>query len=133
MNPWRLKDNLLSFHSIITILVILFAGCGPEKQPVAQQAPFPMVTGENLFAVSAPDSNNAWVVGFNAIIVHSCGGGAKWEIQNGGVTAPLYDVSFVNPQTGWIAGARGTILHTKDGGKNLATAVKRHQPPAFRD
>ncbi len=29
----------------------------------------------------------------------------------------LFGIDFVSPQQGWIVGARGAILHTKDGGQ----------------
>ena len=118
MRSSHLQRSLVLYcFCIVALLFVPLSGCSPQKQPLSPQPLFSMVTGENLFAVSAPDSQNVWIVGFNSIIVHSADGGAKWEIQKSGVTVPLYDVSFVNSQTGWIAGGRGTILHTEDGGK----------------
>lgn len=134
--PWTqsvehsyLKHGISFFQFILTVLCILFSGCSPAQSPPAQKPPFPMVTGENLFAVSGFGSEHAWMVGFNAVIVHTSDGGTTWDIQNSGVTVPLFDVSFINPQTGWIAGGRGTILHTTDGGKTWKpqTSGTNHQ------
>ena len=42
---------------------------------------------------------------------------ANWTKQNLNTLAWLYDVYFVNEKTGWIAGSKGTLLTTNDGGK----------------
>ena len=119
VNSFHLQRVLvLCFYCIVAFLFVPLSGCGPETQPPPSKPPFPMVTGENLFAVSGIGADHVWMVGFNAIIVHSSDGGETWNMQNSGVNVPLYDVSFVSPQTGWIAGGRGTILHTEDGGKS---------------
>ncbi|GAB4363377.1 MAG: hypothetical protein Kow0042_01210 [Calditrichia bacterium] len=39
-----------------------------------------------------------------------------WEIQFSGTSNALNAVYFLNPDTGWVVGASGTILHTTDGG-----------------
>ena len=41
---------------------------------------------------------------------------AIWEPVNYKEDLPLYDVFFVSKDEGWVTGAAGTILHTKDGG-----------------
>lgn len=41
---------------------------------------------------------------------------AKPDPQTAGVTANLRAVSFIDPQHGWIAGERGIVLRTEDGG-----------------
>ena len=40
-----------------------------------------------------------------------------WEPVNYPADLELTDVFFVTPDVGWVSGAAGTILHTKDGGK----------------
>jgi hypothetical protein len=42
--------------------------------------------------------------------------GTNWILQSSGVTANLYDLSFVNVTTGWAVGASGNIIKTTDGG-----------------
>ena len=108
--------------SIVGVLCAVFtlciAGCDSEQKTSSAKPHFPLVTAQNLFAVDALDQHHAWMVGFNSTIVHTADAGETWETQTSGVTAPLCDVSFVNPKTGWISGRVGTILHTEDGGKN---------------
>ena len=41
---------------------------------------------------------------------------AIWEPVNYKEDLPLYDVFFVSKDEGWVSGAAGTVLHTKDGG-----------------
>jgi photosystem II stability/assembly factor-like uncharacterized protein len=43
---------------------------------------------------------------------------AQWVQQNSGTTQNLYTVYFTNANTGFAAGARGTILKTTNGGIN---------------
>jgi len=43
---------------------------------------------------------------------------AQWVVQNSGITANLYDVKFINSNTGWTLGDGGKVLKTTDGGIN---------------
>jgi photosystem II stability/assembly factor-like uncharacterized protein len=43
---------------------------------------------------------------------------AIWEPVNYKEDLVLFDVFFVSKEEGWVTGAAGTILHTKDGGTN---------------
>ncbi len=40
-----------------------------------------------------------------------------WEPVSYTEDLELTDVAFVTPDVGWVSGDKGTILHTKDGGK----------------
>jgi photosystem II stability/assembly factor-like uncharacterized protein len=42
----------------------------------------------------------------------------QWVTQNSGTTQHLYDVYFIDTQTGWACGDNGTILKTINGGIN---------------
>ena len=54
---------------------------------------------------------------------------AIWEPVNYKEDLPLFDVFFVSKEEGWVSGAAGTILHTKDGG-NTWTAELGGDPHA---
>ena len=43
---------------------------------------------------------------------------SQWVIQNSGTPNHLYDVYFINTQTGWACGNNGTIIKTTNGGSN---------------
>lgn len=43
---------------------------------------------------------------------------AQWYTQHSGTTAALYDMEFINRNTGWICGTGGTIIKTTNGGTN---------------
>ena len=42
----------------------------------------------------------------------------EWTSLSTGITETLRAVYFIDPQTGWVAGADGAIFHTADGGQN---------------
>lgn len=43
---------------------------------------------------------------------------AQWISQNSGITHNLYDIEFLNDNTGWAVGDGGIIVKTINGGKN---------------
>jgi len=43
---------------------------------------------------------------------------AQWYTQQSGTTNPLYDIEFINDQTGWSCGEDGYIIKTTNGGVN---------------
>ncbi len=43
---------------------------------------------------------------------------AQWVQQTSGVNSSFADVQFLNPNTGWVCGANGTILKTTNAGLN---------------
>ena len=56
-----------------------------------------------------------WYVNDNEIY-NSTNGGYNWEIQNSNTNNYLYDIFFLDVNSGWAVGANGTILHTPNGG-----------------
>lgn len=53
------------------------------------------------------------IIHFSLIICN-----AQWHFQNSGTAFPLYDIKFVNNNTGWSCGDNGTIIKTTNGGNN---------------
>jgi len=43
---------------------------------------------------------------------------SQWVVQSSGVSVNLYDMKFINRNTGWAVGENGTILKTANGGIN---------------
>ena len=83
-----------------------------------------------MFAVDFVNEREGWVVGDQATYLHTEDGGQTWSLakfkmsedfsgEEALVAADpvLYDVQFVNRETGWVAGEFGHIYHTPDGGK----------------
>jgi len=64
-----------------------------------------------------------WVVGQDGLILKTETSGIRWQQQDSGVTADLYDVYFVNENVGYAVGANGTILKTTDGGSTWTKLV----------
>ena len=88
-------------------------------------------TNVYLFALDFVSEQEGWVVGDRATVLHTVDGGRTWRFgkvgSQEGLTADerllaqdpvLYDVQFLDPQTGWIVGEFGNIYHTTDGGKS---------------
>lgn len=98
----------------------------PQRTPLAPE--------KHLFKVHAIDARTAWAVGDWGTIISTRDGGVTWEDRSLGVTPVkteevpgrttttvtddviLSDVSFPDPQHGFIAGEFGTVLGTTDGG-----------------
>ncbi|MBI5218760.1 MAG: T9SS type A sorting domain-containing protein [Bacteroidia bacterium] len=55
-------------------------------------------------------------VGTNGLIAHKLANPNNWEIINSGTTENLNHVTFVNKDTGFIAGNHGIVLKTTSGG-----------------
>ncbi|KAA3636384.1 MAG: hypothetical protein DWP97_02860 [Calditrichaeota bacterium] len=64
--------------------------------------------------------DNGWVVGTDAIILHTSNNGSSWSPQTAPVADSIdfSDVFFVDANSGWIVGDTGIILHTSNGGLN---------------
>jgi photosystem II stability/assembly factor-like uncharacterized protein len=106
--------------ALVLMLALAAGACGVRDAPQGQadaRSHMPMVTREHLFAVDAREGN-AWIAGFEGIIMHTSDHGASWAPQASPIREDLYDICFVNSSTGWITGKKGTVLHTQDGGKN---------------
>jgi photosystem II stability/assembly factor-like uncharacterized protein len=83
---------------------------------------------EALRAVHFVDPQRGWAAGAKGTIISTANGGARWRRQTSGVGLNLNDVVFLKakggpaggpmegPMEGWIAGDRGLLLHTTDGG-----------------
>jgi photosystem II stability/assembly factor-like uncharacterized protein len=77
-----------------------------------------------LLGINFADSANGWAVGattgsWQAYILHTTDGGSTWTPQSGSGLY-LFDVDFVDANTGWASGFRN-ILNTTDGGSTWTT------------
>jgi len=95
------------------------------------------ISGVNvyLFAVDFLNDQEGWAVGDKATYLHTTDGGKKWTLskivgENEARSADeqilseepvLYDVQFLDSNTGWVVGEFGNIYHTTDGGKTWKT------------
>ncbi len=68
------------------------------------------------YSIFFSDKNNGWIIGYSGTIEYTTNGGNTWETQQSGVSANLWDISFINNLQGWICGENNTILKTLDGG-----------------
>ena len=86
-----------------------------------------------LFAIDFIDQRNGWAVGDRSTYVRTADGGKTWHLGKVGAAERLsadeallsqepvlYDVQFLDADTGWIVGEFGNIYHTTDGGKTWA-------------
>lgn len=72
-----------------------------------------------LTAVIMADQEHCWIVGHDAVILHSSDRGKTWTRQfyAQDFRAPLLDVWFENANHGLAVGAYNLVLETHDGGK----------------
>jgi len=115
-----MHKKFYSFRVICVAFVLFACADHSSDSEVSATAPsrFSMVTGKHLFAVDGSGKYHAWIVGFDGTILHTSNGGEDWFSQAPPIEEDLYDVCFIDTQTGWIVGKHGTILHTQDGGKH---------------
>jgi photosystem II stability/assembly factor-like uncharacterized protein len=71
-----------------------------------------------LTAVSAPDTDIAYVFGRNVSIFTTRDGGMNWDEKSNGTQNDLASVFFLNEIEGWAGGSNHTMLHTHDGGEH---------------
>lgn len=82
-----------------------------------------------LFAVDFLNEREGWIAADKATYLHTTDGGKTWRLHKmpkaSGQSAEqalveqdpiLYDVQFVDRQTGWMVGEFGKLYHTTDGG-----------------
>jgi photosystem II stability/assembly factor-like uncharacterized protein len=78
--------------------------------------------GTEFEALSFANSSIGWTAGDNGQVLKTTDGGINWVYLISGTGENLYDISFVNENTGWIVGenngASPTIFRTTDGGSN---------------
>jgi photosystem II stability/assembly factor-like uncharacterized protein len=80
---------------------------------------FPLATLEEVLFL---DENNGWAVGYAGTVLHTADGGQSWEYRSLRKDSWLYDICFVNADTGWLVGNvglypyDGLIVGTVDGG-----------------
>lgn len=116
----------LKYSVFLTLAALLFL---PD---FAFAKSLPVPDDARLNAIFTPDGVNIWAVGDMNLIRYSADGGRSWTIQPAPQSArlippSLYDVFFLDSQTGWAAGeccgnngrdAFGVIYFTSNGGRN---------------
>ena len=83
---------------------------------ITQSSTYPALMG-----VYAIDQNNIWVVGLEGTILHTTNSGTSWIDVVSPVTYDLYNVHFINADTGWIGGDNDSyteVLRTTDAGSS---------------
>ncbi len=91
------------------------------------------------------DKKNGFAVGADGTILRTENGGSFWEdvsldcmeilpeelMMNGIVSVNLYDVFFMNKNSGWVVGDSGSVFHSDDGGKEWRLIHIGLLPPLF--
>jgi len=79
----------------------------------------PSGTYPGLHGIYVLDSENIWVVGEEGTILKTTDGGSTWNEISCPVTYNLYNVHFINTDTGWVGGDHNSIteiMRTTDRG-----------------
>ena len=101
------------------LLAVTLSFFPPGGAPVARagpgDGPTPWMHRDGLLDVTFV-GNEAWIVGYPGVILHSADGGATWQSQGGALDEALYAIDFIDAKRGWIVGRQGLVLQTVDGG-----------------
>jgi hypothetical protein len=83
-------------------------------------------TSYYLKDIAMLDANTGWAVGepywdptakqYKGTIIKTTNSGTAWTAQDAGVVETFSGLRFVDANQGWVVGANGAILHTRDGG-----------------
>jgi len=76
-----------------------------------------LVFRDRLYDVTFVDDNEAWVVGYPGLVMHTTDGAQTWDRECELGDFALFAVDFVGKDLGWAVGRAGKIIHTVDGGK----------------
>jgi photosystem II stability/assembly factor-like uncharacterized protein len=89
-------------------------------------------TSVYLFSLAFVDPQHGWAVGDKSILIKTVDGGANWSLHKitsaaqkelsaeeaiASADPVLYDIQFLDLQTGWVVAEFGRIYHTTDGGQ----------------
>jgi photosystem II stability/assembly factor-like uncharacterized protein len=102
---------------LITTFLISFLFCAFAQEGWNDVTPAGTYPG--LYGIYALDSDNVWVVGEEGTILNTSDGGATWNEITCPVTYSLYNVHFINADTGWVGGDNDSdteVMRTTDRG-----------------
>ena len=108
-NGWIVGDSSIILHTI-----------NGGEDWIEQISPVDSVMFEKIYF---PNAQDGYIVGWEGTILYTKDGGETWLRSEIGLNYPIWDLSFVNAETGWAVGGnffgerrRGIILNTRDGG-----------------
>jgi photosystem II stability/assembly factor-like uncharacterized protein len=96
----------------------------------------PAGTYPGLLGVYALDSDNVWVVGQEGTILNTTNGGITWSEISCPVAYTLYNVHFINADTGWVGGDNPSItevMRTMDKGVSWVLKTLRNSSQGNHD
>jgi photosystem II stability/assembly factor-like uncharacterized protein len=124
----------------ITLCVIGVVGCSRTSLTAGSAEPHWTSAARagslDLLGVTLIDAKNGWAVGeidprgTGGAVYRTIDAGRHWE-RIAPKTEIFTAVSFVNPQTGWIAGFAGRIERTDDGGRTWKQQRAEHGSEAL--
>ncbi|MFH1936784.1 MAG: YCF48-related protein, partial [Bacteroidota bacterium] len=84
----------------------------------------PTQFGKKIRSVSFPDEQHGWAIMDSTgghCVIRTEDGGQTWQLVYAGLNEIFFDVFFISPYSGWLAGYEGIIKHTSDGGYTWTT------------
>ncbi|KJS31231.1 MAG: hypothetical protein VR64_12345 [Desulfatitalea sp. BRH_c12] len=112
---------------VLLLLISTTAGADPPQEYDIDRMKEDLrgaVTFRDKFYDAAVAGNRMWMVGYYGAILHFNGDTSRFEKQQSGTNLPLFDVTFLDANIGYIVGKRGIVLKTRDGGKSWVTIRK---------
>jgi len=80
--------------------------------------PGPITIIDTILDIDAVNTNVAWAVGENGLVLYTENAGETWDVQTIATKNQLNSVYFVTPSIGWVVGNNGTMARTSTGGQN---------------
>jgi photosystem II stability/assembly factor-like uncharacterized protein len=77
--------------------------------------------GDEIRGISFADASHGWAITFGGVVYHSTDAGHSWVTQSSLGVAPMRDIQFTTPDSGWaVGGISGTarVARTTDGGSS---------------
>lgn len=115
------RPVLLLFAALCLLAVFATPAMGNYKTGLAEpwywQQPLPQ--GNTIHDVEMFGSGQGTAVGAKGTILHTDDSGSNWSVDTPQGELDLYDVEYIDDQTGWIVGDR-TVLKTSDAGAHWA-------------
>ena len=120
------KDFRIPGTIIIIAVALILTACSGGKSEF-KVPHIPSIYGNNIHKVIAFDKDTIHLIGSFGLSARTTRGSEIkhenstkdfWEFQKTGLEEDLLcEASFPDPEYGWAVGIKGTIIHTKDGGK----------------
>ncbi len=136
----RISPRILPIIGVVASMTCsLGSGGGQVGEISFLVALEPLPESAEHTAVEFPDRYNGYITRSDGVLLHSGNEGLTWTPSPTPTSAPLYDLAFLDPTTGFAVGGctdcdaqGGVILQTTDRGETWSLVQQRESTPPLR-